>query len=153
MPKLRDDGSNWADYLPRLQNAMGAKGLWRHVEGTATVPVPFAIINGKPMLSDGKTPATEDQIDAKESKILDFEKRKYLARHILLSTMSICLGSKIKDLATAEDMWRVVKDDATSKSTLHILDAEDQLSSMKLVDNNDLKTHLVELKNHFQIVL
>ena len=48
MPKLHDDGSNWADYLPRLQNAMGAKGLCRHAEGTATAPIPFAIINGKP---------------------------------------------------------------------------------------------------------
>ena len=153
VPKLHDNGSNWADYLPRLQNTMGAKGLWRHVEGTATVPVPFAIINGKPMLSDGKTPATEDQIDAKGSKILDFEKREYLAWHMLLSTTSICLRSKIKDLATAEDMWKVVKNDATSKSTLYILNAEDQLSSMKLVDNNDLKTHLVELKNHFQTML
>ena len=153
MPKLRDDRSNWADYLPRLQNAMGAKGLWRHVEETATVPIPFAIINGKPMPSDGKTPATEDQIDAKESKILDFKKREYLVRHILLSTTSTCLRSKIKDLVTAEDMWKVVKDDATSKSTLYILNAEDQLSSMKLVDNNDPKTHLVKLKNHFQNML
>ena len=95
----------------------------------------------------------EDQIDAKESKILDFEKREYLVQHILLSTTSIHLGTKIKDLMTAEDMCKVVKDDAASKSTLYILDAEDQLSSMKLIDNDDPKTHLVELKNHFQTML
>ena len=64
--------------------------------------------------------------------------------------MSICLRTKIKAIATAEDMWKVIKDNAMSKSTLYILDAEDQLSSMKLIDNNDPKTHLVELKNHFQ---
>jgi hypothetical protein len=52
MPKLHDNGSNWADYLPRLQKAMGVKGLWRHVEETATVPIPFAITNGIPMLLD-----------------------------------------------------------------------------------------------------
>jgi len=57
VPKLRDDGSNWSDYHPRLQNAMGAKGLWRHVEGTAIAPVPFVVTEGKPMLADGKTPA------------------------------------------------------------------------------------------------
>ena len=79
MPKLHDDGSNWADYLPRLQNVMGAKGLWRHIEGTATVPVSFAVTNGIPMLSDGKTAVMEDQTDAKESKIMEFEKREYLA--------------------------------------------------------------------------
>jgi hypothetical protein len=153
MPKLHDNGSNRADYLPRLQNMMGAKGLWRHVEGTATVPILFAITNGIPMLSDGKTPATEDQIDEKESKIIDFEKREYLAWHILLSTMLICLRTKIKGLAIAEDMWKVIKEDATSKSTLYLFDAEDQLSSMKLTDNNNPKTHLVELETHFQIML
>ena len=47
----------------------------------------------------------------------------------------------------------MVTADATKKSTLFILDAEDQLSSMKLEDNNDPKTHLSELKQHFQLML
>ena len=152
VPKLHDDGSNWSDYYPRIQNAMGAKGLWRHVLGTATAPVPYVISKGIPMLSDGKTPATEDQIEAKESKIIEFEKREYLSRHILLSTTSTRLGAKIKDLSTAEGMWKVIVDDATTKSTLYLLDAEDQLSSMKLADDDDPKTHLSELKHHFEIM-
>ena len=98
VPKLRDDGSNWSEYEPRLQNTMGAKGLWRHVLGTATAPVPYVLNNGIPMLADGKTPATEGQIEAKESKIIEFEKREYLAWHILMSTTSTHLGSKIKAL-------------------------------------------------------
>ena len=150
VPKLRDDGSNWSDYYPRIQNAMGAKGLWRHVLGTATAPVPYVVSKGTPMLADGKTPATEDQIEAKESKIVEFEKREYFAKHILLSTTSTRLGAKIKDQKTAEAMWKLIVDDATSKSTLHLLDAENQLSSMKLKDNDDPKTHLSELKLHFQ---
>jgi len=44
--KLQDDGCNWADYAPRLQKAMGARGLWRHVEGKATVPKPYELVNG-----------------------------------------------------------------------------------------------------------
>ena len=77
---------NWADYQPRLQNAMESKGLWRHVKGTATVPMLFAVSNEISMLNDGKMLAMEDQIESKEVKILEFEKREYLARHILLST-------------------------------------------------------------------
>ena len=60
VPKLHDNGSNWSDYLPRLQNAMGTKGLWRHVEGTATAPVLYAVSNGVAMLADGKMAASED---------------------------------------------------------------------------------------------
>src|SRR5882762_8113715 len=67
--------------------------------------------------------------------------------------MSPRLGAKIKDLTTAEEMWKIVKDDATNKSTLHLLDAEEQLQSMKLAENEDAKTHLAELKEHFQLML
>ena len=149
--KLRDDGSNWSDYEPHIQNAMGAKGLWRHVSGNAIALVPYAISNGVPMLANGEMPASEDQIkskesktskdqiEPKESKIFEFEKREYLPCHIILSTTLIHLGSKIKVLKTSEDMWKAVIEDAMSKSTLYLLDAEDQLASMKLPDNEDPK--------------
>ena len=64
IPKLRDNGSNWADYAPRIQKAMGSKGLWRHIEGKAVAPAPYVVVNGVPVISDGKTPATEEQIEA-----------------------------------------------------------------------------------------
>src|ERR1700683_3259286 len=95
VPKLRDDGSNWADYASRIQKAMGSKGLWRHVEGKAVTPAPYAVVNGVPVTSDGKTPATEEQIEARETRIIDYEKCEYL---VILSTTSTRLGVKIKDL-------------------------------------------------------
>ena len=49
-------------------------------------------------------------------------------------------------MLTADEMWKTVKDDAMLKSTLFLLDAEDQLTSMKLEENEDSKTHL---KQHF----
>src|SRR6202161_3912155 len=152
VPKLRDDGSNWADYEPRLRKAMGSKGLWRHVEGLAVAPKPYIVADGTPVLSDGKTPATDEQLEVKEVRIIEFEKKEYLAQHIILSTTSIRLGVKIKALNTAEAMWKAVKADVTMKSTLYILDAEDQLSTMKINDDEDPKTHLVELKAHFQLM-
>jgi hypothetical protein len=41
------------------------------------MPVLYTVSNGIQMLADGKTPAIKDQIEAKESKIIDFEKREY----------------------------------------------------------------------------
>ena len=141
VPKLCDDGSNWPDYEPRIRKAMGSKGLWRHVEGTAVAPKPYAVVEDVMVLADRKTPATEEQIEAKELKIIEFEKREYLAQHIILSTTSTHVGAKIKDLTSAEDMWAIVKADATKKSTMYLLDAEEQLQSMKLGDNDDPKAH------------
>ena len=152
IPKLRDDGSNWSDYEPRIRKAMGSKALWRHVEGTAIAPVPYTVKDGIHLLADLTTKATDDQIEAKESKIIEFEKREYLAQHIILSTTSIRLGAKIKDMTSAKEMWKAVKEDATTKSTLHLLDAEEQLQSMKLNENEDSKAHLTELKQHFELM-
>ena len=50
VPKLHDDGSNWSDYEPRIHKAMGSKGLWRHIEGTAVAPRPYMLLNGIPVL-------------------------------------------------------------------------------------------------------
>ena len=150
--KLHDDGSNWADYEPRIQRALGLKGLWRHVEGTAIAPKLYALVARVPVLVDGTTQAMEDQIEARETKIIDYNKREYLAQHIILSMTSTRLGNKIKNLKTSHDMWDAVKVDATTKSTLFLLDAEDQLASMKLTENDDPKAHLTEVKQHFQLM-
>jgi hypothetical protein len=74
VPKLRDDRSNWSDYEPHIQKAMGSKGLWRHVQGTAIAPKLYAIVDGIPILPDGKTEAMEEQVEAKETRIIEFDK-------------------------------------------------------------------------------
>ena len=152
VPKLHNDGSNWANYEPHIQTALGLKGLWRHVKGTAIAPKPYALVTRVPVLMDGTTQATEDQIEARETKIINYNKHEYLAQHIILSTTSTHLGNKIKNLKTSHDMWDVVKADATTKSTLFLLNMEDQLASMRLAENDDPKVHLTEVKQHFQLM-
>jgi len=132
---------------------MGSKGLWRHILGTAIAPNLYMLLNKVPVLSDGKTGATQEQIETREIRITDFDKKEYLAQHIILSTTSTRLGSKKKELKTVKEMWELVVADVTMKSTLFLLDAEEQLMSMKLSDNDDSKAHLVEIKQHFQVML
>ena len=152
VPKLHDDGSNWADYEPHIQRALGLKGLWRHVKGTAIVPKPYALVARVPILVDGMTQATENQIEAREMKIINYNEHKYLAQHVILSTTSTHLGNKIKNLKTSHEMWDAVKVDAMTKSTLFLLNVEDQLASMGLTENDNPKAHLMEVKQHFQLI-
>ena len=114
---------------------------------------PYAVVAGVPVLTDGPTQASDDQVELKELKIVDYDKKEYLVQDNILSTTSMQLGIKLKSLKTAKEMWDVVKTDAMSKSTLYILDTEDQFSSMKLEDNEDPATHLSELKQYFQLML
>ena len=39
------------------------------------------------------------------------------------------------------------------KSTLFLIDAEEQLMSMKLGENEDSKTHLAKIKQHFELIM
>ena len=152
VPKLRDDGSNWADYEPRVMTAMKAKGIWKHVLGTAYEPKPYTQVNNVTVLSDGKTPASEEQIMEREEKIDEYDRKQNTARHVILSTTSIRLGAKVKNLKTAKEMWEEVKKDATT-NTLFIIDAEDELSNMKCQESSDAKIHLTEITAHFNLMV
>ena len=61
--------------------------------------------------------------------------------------------NQAKNLKTVKEMWDIIKMDTRLKSALYILYTEDQLSSMKLKDNEDPATHLSKLKQHFQLML
>ena len=84
-------------------------------------------------------------------KIIDYDKHEYLTQHVILSMTSTHLGNN-KNLKTSHDMWDAVKVDTITKSTLFLLDAEDQLTSMKLMENDNLKVHLAEVKQQFQLM-
>ena len=131
---------------------MGAKGLWIHVEGKATPPKLYQLVNNVPTLSDGKTKATEEQIETRETQIIDYEKHKCLAQHVILSTTSTWIEAVIKNLNTAHEMWEKVKTEATTKSTLYLIDAEDQLANMWVGDSDNPRTHFTELKQHFELM-
>ena len=60
---------------------------------------------------------------------------------------------KVKNLKTAKEMWVEVKKDATTKSTLFIIDVEDKLSTMKCQESSDMKTHLTSITAHFNLMV
>ena len=57
---------------------------------------------------------------------------------------------KVKNLKTAKEMWVEVKKDATTKSTLFIIDVE---STMKCQESSDMKTHLTSITAHFNLMV
>ena len=83
VPKLCDDGSNWSDYKPHIQKAMGSKGLWRHIQGTAIAPKLYTMVNRIPILPDGKTEAMEEQVRRRRPASLNLT-----SENILLNTSS-----------------------------------------------------------------
>jgi len=149
--KLRDDGSNWADYEPHARRAMGSKGLVPHLEGHASKPMLYAEVNGIPHASPG-VEATSDQIEAKEKRISDYKQREFLAQHCVISLISPWLAQTIMQLTTMKDMWDAVTADATTASMLHQIDVLNQLQMMRCPSSPDAKVHLAKVKAHFTLM-
>jgi hypothetical protein len=132
---------------------LGSKGLWEHVSGTALVPQWYAIVANISVLADGTTAATKDQVKTHEDQVKKYNKESYLAQHVILLTTSLRLGAKIKNFTMVKEMWDIMKMDATEKSTLFLIDAEDTLSLMRCSDSLDPKTHLTEITAHFKLMV
>ena len=115
IPKLSDDASNWVDYKAKALLAMGAKGLTGHIMGTVTKPKPYPLANGIAVLADGKSPATEEQIEAREKRIEDFETKQYLACHIMVNTVPIRLAQEIQDETDPKKVWEMIVADSEGK--------------------------------------
>ena len=62
---------------------------------------------------------------------MDFENWEYLAQYVIISTMSMQLGSTIKNINSAHEMWEWVKTDATSKAPCTLLM---QMTNLKACD-------------------
>src|ERR1700730_6516228 len=139
-PRLRDDGANWPDYQSKARTAMGARGLIRHVDGTARKPDPYPEVNGVPMKKAG-VEATDDELEEKEKKLDEYEQKEYGAQHVMLTTVSPRLATLIKS-KTASEMWSAICNDATKKSQLHKVDTRRRLQSMVCDEDGDIKAHL-----------
>src|SRR6266536_611198 len=140
VPRLRDDGSNWVDYKEKVRSAMGSKGVIRHVDGTARAPMPYKEVDGIPVIDEKSppTPATDEQIEAKEKRLKEYEQKEYTARHILLTTVSKCLAAKLRG-KTAHEMWKIVEADATEKSDFYKVDARRRLADMRCDEDGDVR--------------
>src|SRR5271170_759862 len=128
---------------------MGSRGLLRIVDGTAIPPVPYAIVGNRHMLNATDV-ASDDQIEAKEKKLDEYDQKLHLARHILQNSVSPRLSTQIKNMTSPKDMWDAIKRDATSKSQLQIVDTRRKLLDLKCEESGDIKTHLnqvVELRD------
>ena len=76
--RLRDDRSNWVDYDDRLKSALGSKGLLKYIEGMAVRPNMLAVEGGQYVAKPGQ-PATDEEIEACEKKIEDFDQKEHAA--------------------------------------------------------------------------
>ena len=150
---LHDNGLNFADYEPKVKVLCGAKGILKFLVGCAWKPKELHVANGifmKPGTID--KPATEEEIENAETKMEMYEQNEAMCKHILMSSVSPHLCSKIKSLAIPNNMWVAICTDVKNKSTLQKMDVRWLLEAMKLTENLDAAAHVSEMEAHFHLM-
>ena len=145
IPKLKDDASNWVDYKSKALMGMGSRGLMSHIEGCVTKLKLYDLLDGVAVLSDGKTKVTEEQIETHEKRIEDFETKRYLACHIMVHSIPVCLAQRVKDETNPKKMWDAIVADSEGKSVSHQVALQRWLYELKCEEGADIKAHLTEL--------
>lgn len=152
IPPLNDDGSNWISYKSRVITLITSKaGLKKHLTGRAKCPLPLATREQSDgtiavVLDDGKTVATEDQIDERLDTIDDWEQREASVKQILFSTISDRRLLDIQNLATAALMWEKLEVLHDGKTEIVAVAKRKQLNNMSCEDNYDVRLHISNMK-------
>src|SRR5882672_8069432 len=76
LPKLSSNGENWLTYHERVLNAATARGLRRHLVGTAIKPSPLVERGSKFYLSDTATVPLSDEAVEKHKDSIDVWEQK-----------------------------------------------------------------------------
>jgi hypothetical protein len=68
--------------------------------------MPYTLINVILMVSTNpNVPAMEDQIKARERRIMEYEQKEYLTQQLIISSTSPCTSQKLLQHMTAKAMW------------------------------------------------
>ncbi|THH13989.1 hypothetical protein EW146_g6290 [Bondarzewia mesenterica] len=126
VPKLASDGSNWVMYKTRLENAIKARGLVRHLTGSITRPA------NPEAYEEDYTPSLREilECDAAEQKVAKFEQDEASVKQQIFSTItdSLLLRLQSENHTTTKDLWGAISKEYEQKSD--IAKSKEQLAGM-----------------------
>lgn len=125
IPKLSADGSNWVLYKQRLESAITAKGLRRHLIGTAKEPNP------------PKKDATTDDLEKHEDAIELYLQAREAANSMIFSTIPERLQIKVIALKSTKEIWETIQQEFEDQSEIVQIDILHRMIMTRGSDDKD----------------
>ena len=146
LPKLASDGENWLTYSERVLNATIARGLHRHMVGTALKPSPVIKKNGKFYLPpDDTTPLSAEALDKHKNSIDSWEQKEAQVRKLIYNTMDNATFLQIKGEKTATALWKKLTLIHSNKGAQFEEYLLGKLQTARYTENKDMRTHLATM--------
>jgi len=131
IPHLETDGSNWAIFTMRFQEAMQVTRRWPYFEGTIPCPSP-------------KDPV---KVPDDERKALDDWKFEDLAaRYLLSQRLPDSIAIRLHSLTTAKARWDHLVFEFTAQSIYAQNDLEEAFFNMACTKGEDIRVFLTALR-------
>ncbi|TFY73928.1 hypothetical protein EWM64_g10085 [Hericium alpestre] len=164
VPKSQNDRTNWITYKTRLRTVIGAKGLMRHLDGTAQQPSlpanlsaamqpktdPLSILiepeaSGSASKGKGKNvKPSEVELDAFEKaleKLEEWEQKQYIVKQQIFSTITDSLLLHVQALNHAHKVWNTMCREFEAKTMMVQIDLRRRLQDTQCDDGTDIRTH------------
>ncbi|OJA11038.1 hypothetical protein AZE42_07195 [Rhizopogon vesiculosus] len=145
VPKLTD--RNWVEFKTKTVMSLTARGLNRHLTGTVKVPKPLKLSadGTKTLLDDGKTEATEAEIETNLTLVDMHEQKEALAIQHLYATVPNSVMIQVQNKGSVAEIWKAICLIYEGKSDMVQVDTRARLQSMKCSKKDDVKSHLTSM--------
>src|ERR1700723_1640832 len=127
LPKLASNRSNWIIYKARLEAILEAKGLSRHLTGTAKKP-------SIPTLGATPTAAEQTAYDEAVEKEEEFITKRGEAKTLILSTTPESMQICIITLSNPKEMWDKVCAEYEKRALMHQIELGRRLQNRQCDD-------------------
>ncbi|TFY74272.1 hypothetical protein EWM64_g9740, partial [Hericium alpestre] len=138
VPKLAANGSNWVTYKTRIVTVIGAKGLMRHLRGTAKK-------SKEPLSSLDKdkkdVDPTTEQLDDYEEKWDKWLQQEYTVKQQIFSTITESLLLHVQDLDRAHKVWSTVCNEYEGKTEMVQINLRRRLQETCCQPSGDVCEH------------
>ena len=143
VPRLPNNGKGFVIWKERVKLSIRARGLFGHLDGTATKP------EDPPTRAVGAT-LTEDEVKATEKHAKDLN--TYLQEQAIVfqqiaSTIPDSLYLKIKGKPTVQEAWNALKADFEKRSRMITVELRKKLQDIRCAENGNIRTHFDNIRS------
>ena len=142
IPKLDASGLNWAIFSVRFQDAIEAKGFWKHFDGTGARPsaVPISVT------ADDGTVTTSPPSDAAIAAVDKWDKVELSAKSLLTQKIPDSTLMRVHNKRTVKERWDAIVTEYTEKGAYAQTDLRARFLESKCPDKGNVREFLDSLR-------
>src|SRR5271170_7025084 len=141
VPKLPADGKGFVVWKERLELSVRARGLFGHLDGTATKPA--EPLEGVEVEGSALTP---EEVSGRSTDMKRYLQEQAIVFQQIASTIPDSLYLKIKGKPTVKEAWDALKADFEKRSRMITIELRKRLQDTRCTESGNIRTHFDNIR-------